>query len=191
MIRKITVTSAQEQGRRAEQQDDFVIATHKGSVLCVVADGLGGEPHGAEASALFVRTARECFEKNGNHYSALEDAMLAVHRARRGMTTFVAAYVPFHHAQWCEVFSLGDSSAHVNGRKVNKHDVDERGYITRCAGDGRLYPLLAWRLDEEPYKIDLFSDGVYPSEAYRPAQDAVVASRATGDNATIVKIRIE
>ena len=64
----IEACTAQHIGDRKEQQDRVAIFAHpkaKGTLLAVLADGMGGHTGGALAAEQVVHTARQNFEANG------------------------------------------------------------------------------------------------------------------------------
>lgn len=110
-------------GRRAAQQDTFLteVLARDGSILAIVADGMGGHAEGALASQLAANAFRDTFvpahAQGGALRTAFEAALAAANRAvadaqrghpeREGMgTTLLATHLSPKGLAW---ISVGDS----------------------------------------------------------------------------------
>ena len=104
----------QHQGARSYQEDSWALRTlADGSLLAVVADGMGGHAGGATASKLVVEAMVGTLEKGGTLADGLQAANDAVGKGARskreldGMgSTVVAAIVSSDEVRW---ISVGDS----------------------------------------------------------------------------------
>lgn len=104
----------QHQGARPYQEDSWALKPlGDGSLLAVVADGMGGHAGGAVASKIVVDTLVHSIEQGGGLSDGLQDANNAVRRAAAGKpdlagmgATVVAVQVRGDDVRW---ISVGDS----------------------------------------------------------------------------------
>jgi protein phosphatase len=159
--------NAQWIGTRSEQEDAFAFdgcdvdgATPGGTVLVVLADGMGGLQAGGEASRIAVSTFRSYVAAQPADLPVAEALEVALHAANRAVhelalntagegevgTTLVAAAVRGSALQWV---SVGDSRLYLyNGASRS---------LTRCTEDHTLAREL-----EERFRGDAW-DGEVPS----------------------------
>ena len=146
-------TGAQHQGARPYQEDCWAMrALADGSLLAVVADGMGGHAGGAEASRLAVEAFLETVADRGQSLAeglaAANEAVRAGAMARPelvGMgSTLVGVIVHEDRVQWV---SVGDSPFYLaDGRQIVRLNADHsmtprieamvaQGVLTREEGD--------------------------------------------------------
>ena len=125
----------QHQGARPYQEDSWALRTlGDGSLLAVVADGMGGHAGGAVASRLAVDAFVHAVEQGGGLADGLQEANAAVGRTAEGKAelagmgaTLVAAQVRGDEVRW---ISVGDSPFYVI----------EAGQISRLNADHSMAP---------------------------------------------------
>ena len=125
----------QHQGARPYQEDSWRLLTlGDGSLLAVVADGMGGHAGGAVASQLAVDAFIHAMEQGGGLDDGLHDANQAVGRgalARHELTgmgaTLVAVHLRGDEVRW---ISVGDSPFYLV----------EAGKIVRLNADHSMAP---------------------------------------------------
>lgn len=152
----IDACAAQHQGDRKEQQDRVAIfphPRHKGVLLAIVADGMGGHTGGALAAEQVVHTARTNLEHfapgEENPRYLLENSMHEAHtmiKASRFInekdphSTAVAMVVQPGHITWGY---CGDSRLyHFRGKHLQTRTVDH-SYVEHLVASGRITPLQA------------------------------------------------
>ena len=138
---------SQHQGKRPYQEDSWALATlGDGSLLAIVADGMGGHAGGAVASRLAVDAFILAVEQGGGLADGLQDANEAVRLGALGKpdlngmgATVVAAHVRGDEVRW---ISVGDSPFYlVSAGKLERLNADhsmapqidalvERGMLT-------------------------------------------------------------
>ncbi len=121
---------SQHQGGRSYQEDSCVLRPlADGSLLAIVADGMGGHAGGATASKLVVGAMAKSVEQGGSLADALQMANATVRDGGRGKpelegmgSTVVAAVVANDEVRW---ISVGDSPFYlVVGNKLERLNAD-------------------------------------------------------------------
>lgn len=128
---------AQIAGKRAYQEDAFAFRALKGneqSVICLLADGMGGHAAGDVAANTSIEAFSEAIEWHSppiheQFIHALDKANRAIHRAAKddpakaGMgCTFVAVEIANGHCNW---ISIGDSPLfHVSENRIKRINAD-------------------------------------------------------------------
>ena len=121
---------SQHQGKRPYQEDSWKLVTlADGSLLAIVADGMGGHAGGAVASKLAVDAFVHAIEQGGGLADGLNDANEAVRVGAAGKpdlngmgATIVAALVRGDEVRW---ISVGDSPFYlVTAGKLEQLNAD-------------------------------------------------------------------
>lgn len=120
----------QHRGARPYQEDSWRLSTlGDGSLLAVVADGMGGHAGGATASKLAVEAFVHAVEQGGGLADGLDDANAAVGRGAAGKSelagmgaTLVGVHLRGDEVRW---ISVGDSPFYlVEGGKLERLNAD-------------------------------------------------------------------
>jgi len=120
----------QHRGARPYQEDSWALTKlGDGSLLAVVADGMGGHAGGAVASKLAVEAFVHAVEQGGGLADGLQDANKAVAKGAEGKpalegmgATLVAAQVRGDEVRW---ISVGDSPLFlVSAGKIDRLNAD-------------------------------------------------------------------
>ena len=121
---------SQHQGGRPYQEDSWTLRPlADGSLLAVVADGMGGHAGGATASKLVVEAMAKSVELGASLADALQKANAAVRDGGKGRpelegmgSTVVAALVASDEVRW---ISVGDSPFYLAvGNKLERLNAD-------------------------------------------------------------------
>jgi len=121
---------SQHQGGRSYQEDSWALRPlADGSLLAIVADGMGGHAGGATASKLVVEAMVKSVEQGGSLADALLTANAAVRDGGKGRpelegmgSTVVAALVASDEVRW---ISVGDSPFYLAaGNKLERLNAD-------------------------------------------------------------------
>jgi protein phosphatase len=121
---------SQHQGARPYQEDSWALKPlADGSLLAVIADGMGGHAGGAVASRLVVDALVAAVEKGGSLTEGLQQANAAVRNGAKGRSdlagmgsTVVAAIVAGDEVRW---ISVGDSPFFLlSGGKLERLNAD-------------------------------------------------------------------
>ncbi len=120
----------QHRGARPYQEDSWRLSTlGDGSLLAVVADGMGGHAGGATASKLAVEAFVHAVEQGGGLADGLDDANAAVGKGAAGKSelagmgaTLVGVHLRGDEVRW---ISVGDSPFYlVEGGKLERLNAD-------------------------------------------------------------------
>jgi serine/threonine protein phosphatase PrpC len=197
---------AQHQGARPYQEDSLAVKQlADGSVLAVLADGMGGHAGGAIASRVAVDTAAASVEKGASLGAALQMANRAVGEKAASDpsltnmgTTFVAVTVNGDEMRWV---SVGDSPLYlVAGGRIERLNADhsmapqidamvERGLLTarQAANHPSRHTLREAVMGQPLTLIDEGSRRLAPgarlllcSDGVQSLDDAVIAAGAGG-----------
>jgi serine/threonine protein phosphatase PrpC len=162
-------------GGRAEQQDRaqmFAIPGRPGGRLAVLADGMGGQQHGALAAQAVIDTARRALPgfNRGNPRDSLTAFFHAAHQAIRDIgaqrgsnpaSTCTALYLRGDEAYWIHVgdsrlYHFNDDSLlyrtndHTLAALLRSNDNAGAAQPTRRRRDSRLYMCLGGNNELEP-----------------------------------------
>jgi serine/threonine protein phosphatase PrpC len=120
----------QHRGGRPYQEDSWALRQlADGSLLAIVADGMGGHAGGATASKLVVEAVVKRVEQGGSLTDALQAANAAVREGGKGKrelegmgSTLVAALIKGDEVRW---ISVGDSPFYaVSGKTLERLNAD-------------------------------------------------------------------
>ena len=147
----IDAATGQHIGDKDEQQDRLAIYQSKrqrGTLLAVVADGMGGRTGGAMAAESAISTAKQLFEAHSPRgetpetllRSLIEDAHTAIRLSRftseqEPHSTVVALLLQPERADWVH---SGDSRLyHFRGRQFLSHTLDH-SYVEQLYSEGKI-----------------------------------------------------
>lgn len=150
---RISACTALDAGDRPEQQDRVQILPSKlasGTLLAVLADGMGGRTGGAMAAEQVMITSKQLFERFNPRVESVQDFVQEfVHEAHTVIrlnalsseqephSTAVALLLQPNRADW---FHVGDSRLyHFRGRKLLDRTVDH-SYVNQLIREGRMAP---------------------------------------------------
>jgi PPM family protein phosphatase len=149
---RLSAATGLHRGDRAYQQDQVEIIVHpkaSGSVLGVVADGMGGKSGGRKAADQVLLTARQVFERfvpsEDDAAAMLSQLVQEAHlmikltaiTAEEEPHSTVAAFV-IGPGLDCEVVHAGDSRVyHFRGAEMMQRTIDH-SYVQRLVDEGKL-----------------------------------------------------
>lgn len=190
---------AQHQGDRKEQQDRVGLMAHprlKGTVLAVLADGMGGHTGGALAAEQVVHTAQNNFSSYAPKDEAADDLLrTAIHEAhllirtsrflneKDPHSTAVMLVLEPGGATWAH---CGDSRLyHYRGDRLLQHSADH-SYVEHLVRAGKITPeqalihpnrnvLLTSLGDKDDPKIDVGQAEVQPGDNFLLCSDGLWA----------------
>lgn len=190
---------AQHQGDRSEQQDRVGLAAHprrKGTVLAVLADGMGGHTGGALAAEQVVHTAQSdfsCYAPRDESaadllHTVIREAHLLIRSSRclnekEPHSTVVLLLLEPTGATWAH---CGDSRLyHYRGDRLLSHTADH-SYVQRLVRLGRLTPeqalihpnrnvLLTSLGGRDDPKVDVGRSEVQPGDSFLLCSDGLWA----------------
>lgn len=164
---KVAACVAEHIGDRADQQDRVAILTspyHPGSLLVLVADGMGGRTGGRMASDQVVTTARNLYQELPDQGATPQDLLRAIATEAHAVvrltaiaaemephSTLVAILLQRSRAVWIHT---GDSRLYHYRNGVLAHKTVDHSYGSRMTPDGEL---VEGGPETERYKNVLFS----------------------------------
>ncbi len=209
---KVTVCVAEHLGDRADQQDRVAILTspnRPGTLLAIVADGMGGRTGGRLASDQVMRTAKNLFEEPPmpgttarellGQIAAEAHAVIrltAIASEKEPHSTLVAVLLQSDHAVWIHA---GDSRLYHFRDGAVAHKTIDHSYGSRMTVDGTL---VEGGPETDRYKNVLFSaigighdlrldygavDDLRPGDAFLLASDGFWAYFSEKEMGAIVK----
>jgi len=164
---KVTVCVAEHVGDRADQQDRVAILTspnRPGTMLAIVADGMGGRTGGRLASDQVITTAKNLFEEPPTRGTTARELLgqiaaeahavirlTAIASEKEPHSTLVAVIVQKESAVWIHA---GDSRLYHFRDGVVAHKTIDHSYGSRMTADGTL---VEGGPETDRYKNVLFS----------------------------------
>ena len=149
---RLSAATGIHRGDRAYQQDQVQILPHQrvpGSVMAVLADGMGGKSGGRKAADQVILTAQQIFERfaatKDDAAEALKQLVLEAHlmikltaiTSEEEPHSTVAAFV-ISPARECHVVHAGDSRVyHFRGSEMVSRTVDH-SYVQRLVAEGQI-----------------------------------------------------
>jgi serine/threonine protein phosphatase PrpC len=149
---RVSAATGLHRGDRAYQQDQVEIIAHprtRGSVLAVVADGMGGKSGGRKAADQVLLTGRQIFERfmpaQDDTPDTLRQLVLESHlmikltaiTAEEEPHATVAAYC-LSPSLSCDVVHAGDSRVyHFRGAELMRRTIDH-SYVQRLVDEGKI-----------------------------------------------------
>ncbi len=146
-------------GNRSSNQDCCAVMEHRGSVLLVVADGMGGHPRGADAARIAVEICKRELRAQNTPITdppaflarCIDRPHRTVHQFGRRQrpvidprTTCVAALVQRGKVWWGHV---GDSRCYLFRRGAVLVRTRDHSYVEELHQEGLL---LEWEIDQHP-----------------------------------------
>jgi PPM family protein phosphatase len=209
---KVTVCVAEHVGDRADQQDRVAILTSQnrpGTLLAIVADGMGGRTGGRMASDQVVTTAKNLFEEAPAPGTSARELLgqianeahavirlTAIASEKEPHSTLVALILQKESAVWVHA---GDSRLYHFRDGAVAHKTIDHSYGSRMTADGKL---IEGGPETDRYKNVLFSaigighdlrldygtaDDLRPGDAFLLGSDGLWAYFSEKELGSIVK----